>query len=87
MERTLIKNADWIITMDPQRRKLEHCDILVEGNKILKIDKEIPEDEFVNGVIDAAGHIIIPGMVNTHHHFFQSLTRNIELPNVNSLED
>src|SRR5699024_6533958 len=28
-------------------------------------------------IIDASGHILIPGLVNTHHHFYQTLTRNL----------
>jgi cytosine/adenosine deaminase-related metal-dependent hydrolase len=77
MGRRLIKNADWIITMDPQRRRLQNHDILVEENKILQIDKDIPLDESISEVIRADGMIIIPGLINTHHHFFQALTRNI----------
>lgn len=41
MARTLIQNADWVITMDPQRRRLQHCDILIEGNKVLEIGRDM----------------------------------------------
>lgn len=77
MGRILIKNADWIITMDAQRRRLKNQDILVEGNRILEIGEGIPQDEAVEQVIYARGKIIIPGLINTHHHFFQAFTRNI----------
>lgn len=82
MRRILIKNADWIITVDAQHSRLQNHDILIEENKILQIAQNIPEDEQVTEVIDARGRIIIPGLVNTHHHFFQSLTRNVPMPKV-----
>jgi 8-oxoguanine deaminase len=86
MKKTLIKNADWIITMDQDRRRLRNSDILIEGPAISAIgnnlDKEVKADE----VIDAAGMVIVPGFVNTHHHCWQSLVRNIHVANGLTLE-
>ncbi|MDX9783742.1 MAG: 8-oxoguanine deaminase [Spirochaetia bacterium] len=51
-------------------------DILIDGNRIAAIgrDLEVPEG---TEVIDASRHVVMPGLVNTHHHFYQTLTRNI----------
>lgn len=51
-------------------------DILIENNRIKKISKSIPVPPGCE-VLDASRHAVMPGMVNTHHHFYQTLTRNI----------
>ncbi len=83
-KRTLLKNADWIITMDKDRRRIRHGDLLMQGERIQAVAQEIPVEEDMQ-VIDARGKVIIPGMVNTHHHCFQSLVRNIHVANELSL--
>ena len=73
---TVIKNADLIISMDDARRVLNNYDILVSDGQIQKVEKNIR----LNGlekVIDAAGCLVTPGLVNTHHHLFQSLTKAV----------
>ena len=73
---TVIKNADLIISMDDVRRVLNNYDILISDGQIQKVDKNIR----LNGlekVIDAAGCLVTPGLVNTHHHLFQSLTKAV----------
>ncbi len=65
-----------------------NCDILIDGRKILKIgenllrwlkesSKGISDKERELKILDCSGMIAIPGLVNTHHHFYQTLTRNI----------
>ncbi len=73
----IIKNARYILTFDENKRELENYDILIEKNLIKKIDKDIPIPEGAK-VIDAQRHIVIPGLVNTHHHFYQTLTRALK---------
>lgn len=51
-------------------------DILIEGNRIAKIGTNLSYPEGTS-VIDASRHVVIPGLVNTHHHFYQTLTRNL----------
>lgn len=81
MKRLLIKNADWIITMDSKKSRLKNSDILVEDNIITKIGKNLDKDEAFDEIIDAAGMIALPGFINTHHHCWQSLVRNITVAN------
>ncbi len=77
MKKILIKNADWIITMDEEKSRLRNSDVLIEGREIIGVGENLIDQSLVDEVIDARGRILMPGMVNTHHHCFQSLTRNI----------
>ncbi len=67
----LVKNADVLVTMDGARRELKGASLLVEGGVITSVGPEMPADE----VLDASGCVVTPGLVNTHHHLYQSLTR------------
>jgi cytosine/adenosine deaminase-related metal-dependent hydrolase len=67
----LIKNADVLVTMDGAHRELRGGSLLVEGGVISSVGPELPADE----VLDATGCVVTPGLVNTHHHLYQSLTR------------
>ncbi|MEQ8335351.1 8-oxoguanine deaminase [Nisaea sp.] len=70
----LIKNADVLVTMDDGRRELKGASLLIEGGVIRSIgDISEPADE----VVDARGCVVTPGLVNTHHHLFQTLTRAV----------
>jgi len=51
-------------------------DILIESNKIKKIEKNISLQEN-HKILDCSKCVVIPGLVNTHHHFYQTLTRNL----------
>lgn len=57
---------------------LRECDVLIKGTAILEVGKNLtpPPGSDVQ-VIDAAGMVVIPGLVNTHHHFYQTFTRNL----------
>jgi cytosine/adenosine deaminase-related metal-dependent hydrolase len=49
-------------------------DILIEGNRITRIGRGTPAPAGAK-VLDASRHVVLPGLVNTHHHFYQTLTR------------
>lgn len=69
----LIKNAN-LISMSSKRPQIEEkMDILIEDNKIAKIDKNISEE--VEKVIDATGKVVMPGLINTHSHVPMSIFR------------
>lgn len=55
---------------------LSGVDILIDGNRIVKIGTSLSAPEGAQ-VIDASRHVVMPGLVNTHHHFYQTLTRNL----------
>ena len=71
----LIKNASAIVTCDRSDTIFRDSDILVEGPKIMGIGKNL--DTGAAEVIDAHGAFVYPGLVNTHHHFFQTFVRNL----------
>ncbi len=52
------------------------ADILIEGAQIRRIGPSVAAPPGCR-VIDCAHHVVVPGFVNTHHHFFQTLTRNL----------
>jgi 8-oxoguanine deaminase len=54
---------------------LRGVDILVEGDSIARVARG-PTPR-ADRVIDCSRHVVVPGFVNTHHHFFQTLTRNL----------
>ena len=71
----LIKNAKSIVTCDANDKVYYDSDILIEGPKIVRIAKAIQET--AEETIDASGKFVYPGLVNTHHHFFQTFIRNL----------
>jgi 8-oxoguanine deaminase len=73
----LIRNADVIATLDNQRRELAHASLYVRGGVIEAIGDAANLPAEADEVINAAGHVVIPGLVNTHHHMYQSLSRAI----------
>jgi cytosine/adenosine deaminase-related metal-dependent hydrolase len=73
----LIRDASLVATLDDQRRELPGGSVLVRGNRIeaVGLASDLPRD--ADEVIDARGHLVVPGLVNTHHHMYQSLTRAV----------
>ncbi len=72
MQRLLVRNAR-IVTMDAERRELDG-DILVEDGVIAGVGAVDPAGA---EILDATGCVVTPGLVNTHHHLYQSLTRAV----------
>ena len=77
MTTLLVKNAEMIVTMDDAGRELRGAAIFCRDGFIEQIGpvEALPQD--ADEVMDLAGHIVFPGMVNTHHHFYQTLTRAV----------
>lgn len=70
----LIRNADVVATMDATRRELRNADILIRDGVILAIGTGLTT---TGDTINAAGCVVTPGLVNTHHHLYQTLTRAV----------
>ena len=80
MRTLLIHNAHTIATQDDASRELQGASILIHDNLIVFIGDtaDLPPGALqANEVIHASGQLVVPGMVNTHHHMYQSLTRAI----------
>ena len=83
--RTVITNADCLVTMNETRAEISDGAVVIEDQQIVWVGaasdlpveyQESPTaDSSSTTVIDARGKIVLPGFVNTHHHFFQTLTR------------
>ncbi|MEH6388420.1 8-oxoguanine deaminase [Pseudomonas profundi] len=71
----LLKNASVVATMDEAYRELKNASIFIRGNRIESVGAAAELPATADTVIDLAGHVVIPGLINTHHHMFQSLTR------------
>ena len=70
----LIQRAQTVLTMDDQRHELAETDILIRDGIIADIR---PYQATGGETLDARGCIVTPGLVNTHHHLYQSLTRAV----------
>jgi len=77
MSTTLVKDARLLVTQDAQRREIEGGSLLIRDSTIeaVLLAGEIPPQ--TDKVIDATGMLVLPGLVNTHHHLYQTLTRAI----------
>ena len=75
----LIRDAEVVVTQDAARRELRGASVLLRGEMIAAVYAagEAPADLAADEVIDARGHAVLPGLVNTHHHMSQSLTRAV----------
>lgn len=71
----LIRNADVVVTMNATRAELANTDIYLRDGLVLAVGQNLAPDTAT--VIDASGCVVTPGLVNTHHHLFQTLTRAV----------
>ncbi|MEQ8923122.1 MAG: 8-oxoguanine deaminase [Roseovarius sp.] len=74
MAEILIRGADHVLTMNDAREELRGADILLRGGVIAGIGEGL---ETRGEVVEARGCVVTPGLVNTHHHLYQTLTRAV----------
>ncbi|MFG6625440.1 8-oxoguanine deaminase [Sulfitobacter sp. 1A12056] len=74
MAETLIRGADYLITMDDTRRELAGADLLLRDGMIAEIGQGLRTK---GEIVEATGCVVTPGLVNTHHHLYQSMTRAV----------
>jgi cytosine/adenosine deaminase-related metal-dependent hydrolase len=73
----LVKNAAVLVTMDDARRELRDAGLYIEDNRIVAVGPTATLPATADEIIDLRGHIVLPGLINTHHHMYQSLTRAV----------
>ncbi|MGR7996350.1 8-oxoguanine deaminase [Xanthobacter sp. ZOL 2024] len=73
----LAKNALVLVTMDGARREIPGGGLYVEDGRIVAVGPAHELPASADEVIDLTGHVVLPGLVNTHHHMVQSLTRAV----------
>ncbi len=74
MSKLLIKNIKSIITVDNEDRILNNSNIYIVDGVIKHIGKEVFE---ADEVIDGSNYYAYPGLINTHHHLYQTFSRNL----------
>ncbi|HEY0734730.1 MAG TPA: 8-oxoguanine deaminase [Herpetosiphonaceae bacterium] len=77
MASLLVKHADLLVTMDAADTRWPDAGIYVVDNVIQQVAPTAELPEHADQVIDARNMIVLPGLINTHHHFYQTLTRNV----------
>ncbi len=75
MSTLLIKNATVLVTMDDQRREISDGGLFVRDGRIEVVGATSDLPGEADEVYDLKDHILLPGLINTHHHFYQTLTR------------
>lgn len=79
MSKILLKNIHTLVSMVDGQPPVHGADVLIENNRIAAIHTDhkpsLPPSDAE--VIDASRHVVYPGFINTHHHLYQTLTRNI----------
>ncbi len=75
MKTLLVRHARLLVTMDEQRREIEDGAVFVRGPAIEAVGRTQDLPASADEVIDAHDQIVLPGLVNTHHHMAQTLTR------------
>lgn len=73
----LIRNARVLVTMNEGREEIADGALYIRGKVIEQVGKTEDLPQEADEVIDASHHVVIPGLINTHHHMYQSLTRAI----------
>ena len=76
MATLLIKNA-YIATMDDHQREIPDGGLFIRNGFIEKVDETSKLPTTADEILDLKGHVVLPGLVNTHHHFYQTLTRAV----------
>ena len=75
MTTLLIRNATILVTMDDQRREIHGGGLFIRNGFIEQVGESADLPAQADDSLDLDGHIVFPGLVNTHHHFYQTLTR------------
>ncbi|MGD2158763.1 MAG: 8-oxoguanine deaminase [Anaerolineales bacterium] len=77
MTTLLVRHASLLVTMDDHRREIPDGGLFVRNGFIEEVGPTSELPTVADEVLNLDGHILIPGLVNTHHHFYQTLTRNV----------
>ncbi len=77
MPTILIKNAHMLVTMDADRREIAGGGVFIRDGVIEQVGPTADLPAAADTIYDMRGHLIMPGMINTHHHMYQTLTRAV----------
>lgn len=78
MSTLLVKHIHTLVTLDDQRREIRDGALLIQDNVIQQVGPTETLPGTADEIVDFGGrHIVLPGLINTHHHFYQTLTRAV----------
>ncbi len=77
MSTLLVRHATLLVTMDDARREIPNGGMFIRDGFIEQVGPTESLPETADEVLDLDGHIVLPGLINTHHHFYQTLTRAV----------
>ena len=77
MPTLLVRHAAAIVTMDDHRREISDGGLFIRDGFIERIGLTQDLPDSADEILDLADHILLPGLINTHHHFYQTLTRSV----------
>jgi 8-oxoguanine deaminase len=77
MSTLLIKNAAILVTMDDCGMEIPGGGLFARDGFIQQVGKTVDLPQSADEVLDLHDHIVLPGLINTHHHFYQTLTRAV----------
>jgi len=77
MPTSLIRNATLLVTMDAERREIPDGGLFMRDGWIEQVGPSASLPQHADTVYDLSGHLVLPGLVNTHHHLYQTLTRAV----------
>ena len=77
MSTLLVKHAHMLATMDSERREITDGGLFIEDGMIQQVGKTGDLPSSADEILNLQDHIVLPGLVNTHHHFYQTLTRAV----------
>ncbi len=77
MSTLLIRHTEVLATLDDHRREIHDGGLFIRDGFIEQVGPTDQLPSSADEVLDLAGHILLPGLVNTHHHFYQTLTRAV----------
>ena len=75
MTTLLVKNTAVLATMDDERREIPNGGLFIRDNVIEQVGPTAELPQTADTILDLTDHVVLPGLVNTHHHLYQSLTR------------
>jgi 8-oxoguanine deaminase len=76
----LIRNATVVVAMDAERREIADGGLFVRDGFIAHVGRSSALPSTADELLDLSGHLVLPGLVNTHHHLSQTLTRGPRRP-------
>ena len=77
MSTLLLRNAEYVATCDRAGAEFADASVFVRDNIIEAVGPASELAQTADTIVDARNMILLPGLVNTHHHFYQTLTRNV----------